>query len=102
MCGVGYPTSFFVQSERPGFLTTNAHFGWHYQQETLAEPQPCMIPIDKPRDGIRVFILGESAAMGTQLPEESLVNLPVCPGCRGGCRCFDGWHQPAGLPTAGI
>lgn len=68
LCGVGYPTSFFVQSERPGFLTTNAHFGWHYQQETLAEPQPCMIPIDKPRDGIRVFILGESAAMGTPDP----------------------------------
>jgi tetratricopeptide (TPR) repeat protein len=68
LCGVGYPTSFFVKSERPGFLTTNAHFGWHYQQETLAEPQPCMIPIDKPRDGIRVFILGESAAMGTPDP----------------------------------
>jgi len=65
---VGYPTSFFIRSERPGFLTTNTHFGWHYQQETLAEPQPCLIPIDKPRDGIRVFVLGESAAMGTPDP----------------------------------
>ncbi len=27
-----------------------------------------MIPIDKSRDGIRVFILGESAAMGTPDP----------------------------------
>lgn len=68
LCVVGYPTSFFVRSERPGFLTTNAHFGWHYQQETLSEPQPCMIPIDKPRDGIRVLVLGESAAMGTPDP----------------------------------
>ncbi|MEN6427210.1 MAG: tetratricopeptide repeat protein [Phycisphaerales bacterium] len=68
LCAVGYPTSFFVKSERRGFLTTNAHFGWHYQQETLAEPQPCLIPIEKPRDGIRVFVLGESAAMGTPDP----------------------------------
>ncbi len=66
--GVGYPTSFFVKSERRGFLTTNPHFGWHYQQETLVEPQPCLIPLDKPADGIRVFVLGESAAMGMPDP----------------------------------
>lgn len=68
LCAVGYPTSFFVRSERQGFLTTNVHFGWHYQQETLAEPQPCLIPIDKPSGGIRIFVLGESAAMGTPDP----------------------------------
>jgi tetratricopeptide (TPR) repeat protein len=68
LCDAGYPTSFFVRSERRGNLTTNNHFGWHYQQETLAEPQPCLIPIDKPKDAIRVFVLGESAAMGTPDP----------------------------------
>ena len=64
----GYPTSFFVKSEQRGHLTTNIHFGWHYQQETLAEPQPCLIPIDKPQNAIRIFVLGESAAMGTPDP----------------------------------
>ncbi len=66
--GVGYPTSFFVQSEQRGVLTTNVHFGWHYQQETLTEPEPCLVPVDKPKGTIRVFILGESAAMGTPDP----------------------------------
>lgn len=65
---VGYPTSFFIKSERPGFWTTNVHFGWHYQQEGVSEPQPCLIPVEKPGNGIRVFVLGESAAMGTPDP----------------------------------
>lgn len=65
---VGYPTSFFVRSERTGFQTTNSHFGWHYQQETVAEPQPCLIPVKKSENAIRVFVLGESAAMGTPDP----------------------------------
>lgn len=66
--GVGYPTSFFVQSEQRGTLTTNVHFGWHYQQETLAEPQACLIPARKPKDAFRIFVFGESAAMGTPDP----------------------------------
>jgi tetratricopeptide (TPR) repeat protein len=49
-------------------LTTNVHFGWHYQQETLTEPEPCLIPAEKPKGTTRVFILGESAAMGTPDP----------------------------------
>jgi len=65
---VGYPTSFFVRSERAGFQTTNAHFGWHYQQEAMSEPQPCLISVKKSENTIRVFVLGESAAMGTPDP----------------------------------
>ncbi len=68
ICGVGYPTSFVVKSEQRGVLTTNVHFGWHHQQETLTEPEPCLIPVDKPKGTIRIFILGESAAMGTPDP----------------------------------
>ncbi len=68
VCGVGYPTSFFVKSEQRGVLTPNVHFGWHYQQETLTEPEPCLISVDKPKGTIRIFILGESAAMGTPDP----------------------------------
>lgn len=68
VCGVGYSTSFFVKSEQRGVLTPNVHFGWHYQQETLTEPEPCLVPVDKPKGTIRIFILGESAAMGTPDP----------------------------------
>jgi tetratricopeptide (TPR) repeat protein len=68
VCGAGYPTSFFVKSEQRGVLTTNVHFGWHYQQETLTEPEPCLVAVDKPKGTIRIFVLGESAAMGTPDP----------------------------------
>jgi tetratricopeptide (TPR) repeat protein len=68
VCDVGYSTSFFVKSEQRGVLTTNVHFGWHYQQETLTEPEPCLVPVNKPKGTIRIFILGESAAMGTPDP----------------------------------
>jgi len=64
----GYPTSFFVRSERAGFQTTNSRFGWHYQQEAVAEPQPCLIPVKKSENAIRICVLGESAAMGTPDP----------------------------------
>jgi len=62
---VGYPTSFFIKSEQPGVLTTNFRFGWHYQQQGLTQPHPCLVPVDKPKDAIRIFILGGSAAQGT-------------------------------------
>lgn len=62
---VGYPTSFFIKSEQPGVLTTNIRFGWHYQQQGLTQPHPCLFPIEKPNDVIRIFVLGGSAAQGT-------------------------------------
>jgi tetratricopeptide (TPR) repeat protein len=65
---VGYPTTFFVPAEQQGVLTTNGHFGWHYQQQTFTEPQPCLLAVPKPKDTIRVFVLGESAAAGTPDP----------------------------------
>ena len=66
--GIGYPTAFFVESEQDGVLTTNAHFGWHYQQRALTQPQPTLVPVPKPKDTIRVVVLGGSAAMGTPDP----------------------------------
>lgn len=75
LLGAGYPASFFVRSELPGLRTTNVHFGWHYQQETVAEPQPCLMPVEKPKNAIRVFVLGESAAMGTPDPSFGFVRI---------------------------
>lgn len=68
ICHVGYPTSFFVQSEQKGVVTTNMRFGWHYQQQTLTEPHPRLVPVNKPSDTIHIFVLGESAAMGMPDP----------------------------------
>lgn len=73
--GTGYPTAFFIESEQEGVLTTNAHFGWHYQQRALTQPQPCLVPVPKPEDTIRVFVLGGSAAMGTPDPSFGLARV---------------------------
>ncbi len=73
--GIGYPTTFFVKSEREGALTTNLYFGWHYQQETLTMPQPCLLPVAKSPEAIRVFVLGESAAMGTPDPSFGFIRI---------------------------
>jgi tetratricopeptide (TPR) repeat protein len=66
--GFGYPTSFYIPSGQPGLVTTNARFGWHYQRETFTAPEPCLLAVDKPKDTIRIFVLGESAAQGTPDP----------------------------------
>jgi len=75
LLGIGYSTRFFVPSEQRGVLTTNLYFGWHYQQETLTTPQPCLLTATKPPDTIRVFVLGESAAMGTPDPSFGFVRI---------------------------
>lgn len=68
LANFGYPTTFFIESEQDGVLTTNARFGWHYQQQTVTTPHPCLFPADKPQDAVRIFVLGESAAVGTPDP----------------------------------
>lgn len=75
LLGSGYATTFFIPSEQDGVLTTNLYFGWHYQQETLTTPQPCLLPVVKPPDAVRVFVLGESAAMGTPDPSFGFVRI---------------------------
>jgi tetratricopeptide (TPR) repeat protein len=75
LLGVGYATTFFIPSEEKGVLTTNLYFGWHYQQETLTTPQPCLLPVAKQPGAIRVFVLGESAAMGTPDPSFGFVRI---------------------------
>lgn len=73
--GFGYDTRFFVPAEQEGLLTTNLHFGRHYQQEALTEPNPCLLPVEKRADAIRIFVLGESAAMGTPDPSFGFVRI---------------------------
>jgi tetratricopeptide (TPR) repeat protein len=69
--GFGYPTSFFLTVWRGGqkLLIENARFGWRFVSPTLARtPQPVTLPAVKPPGTCRIFVLGESAAMGDPEP----------------------------------
>jgi tetratricopeptide (TPR) repeat protein len=70
LSGFGYPTSFFLdgaRTERPEVWIDNANFGRWFFPHGL-EPFPCCIPFALPKAKAertcRVFIVGESAAMG--------------------------------------
>ena len=64
--GYGYPTDFFVKIKGRNAFTTNLRFGWQFFPPAIArEPAVCEFPAVKGEDTCRVFILGESAAMGT-------------------------------------
>jgi tetratricopeptide (TPR) repeat protein len=66
--GYGHPATLFVETERKEILTTNEWFVWFYHKRRSTRPHPCLVSAVKPEDTIRVFILGESAAMGTPDP----------------------------------
>ncbi|MBN1125744.1 MAG: tetratricopeptide repeat protein [Sedimentisphaerales bacterium] len=68
LCGVGRPAAFFIPSHTPGVLTTNEWYVWFYHHPPPGSPHPCLIRAEKPKDTIRIFVLGESAAMGTPDP----------------------------------
>ena len=71
VAGYGYPTSFFIsrKTERGTVLIENEKFGWRFFPRHLARrPLPLSLNSDKPSDTIRVFVLGESAAMGDPEP----------------------------------
>jgi len=63
----GYPASFFLGHEidgRPAYVE-NRYFGRHFFPKGLARtPEVCTFPAQKSPGTYRIFILGESAAMG--------------------------------------
>ena len=69
--GYGYPTSFFLKTtvnDQPRFIE-NQQFSRRYFPPGLERtPQPVMLPAVKPPNTIRIFVLGESAAMGDPEP----------------------------------
>ena len=71
LAGYGYPTAFFLPSsagERP-MLTDNSQFGWRFfPREVARAPRPQFFPAQKPPGTVRIFVLGESAAMGDPEP----------------------------------
>jgi tetratricopeptide (TPR) repeat protein len=72
LCGFGYPTSFFVpaQAGPPGTFAENPKFGWRFFPRRLARaPDPIRLSRSKPPGTCRIFVFGESAALGD--PEQA-------------------------------
>jgi tetratricopeptide (TPR) repeat protein len=71
LAGYGYATSFFLErrQEHRTMLVENPKFGWRFFPPAVARtPQPLSLAAAKPPDTIRVFVFGESAAMGDPEP----------------------------------
>ena len=67
--GYGHPTAFFVKTADGAGWVTNAHFGRQFFPAGLAgQPWPAVLAAHKPPGTVRIFVLGESAAMGTPDP----------------------------------
>jgi tetratricopeptide (TPR) repeat protein len=71
-CGFGYPTAFFLRREvggQPAWVN-NWQFGRRFfPSEGNRKSYPLVMPQRKPPGTIRVFVLGESAALGYPAPE---------------------------------
>lgn len=71
LAGYGWPTAFFLQETSPqgSVLVENPQFGWRFFPPAVARtPQPIRLAVAKPPNTIRIFVFGESAAMGDPEP----------------------------------
>ena len=78
IAGYGYQTSFFLKQRLNGreVLTDNWQFGWRFFPRNLARtPQPVVFDAHKAPGTIRIFVFGESAAMGDPEPSFGLPRM---------------------------
>ena len=71
LAGYGWPTSFFLERHQEGrtLLVENPKFGWRFFPPAIARtPQPLSLAAIKPAGTVRIFVFGESAAMGDPEP----------------------------------
>src|SRR6186713_843788 len=71
LVGFGNPTNFFIRSETgpPSLFTENPKFGWRFFPRGLARaPDPIRLSKTKPSETCRIFVFGESAALGDPEP----------------------------------
>lgn len=69
LLGWGYPTHFFLRSNSDQIYVENEKFGWRFFPRRLARsPDPIRLTKQKPPDTYRVFVFGESAALGDPEP----------------------------------
>lgn len=71
LTGCGYPPGFFLCTEHAGrkTLIENTRFAWRFMpQQTARAPLSFQFPAEKPHNHFRIFVFGESAAMGDPEP----------------------------------
>src|SRR5580704_11019229 len=91
LLGWGYSTHFFVPSETglPGLYAENQKFGWSFFPKRLARaPDPIRLSKIKPPGTYRIFVFGESAALGDPEPAYGFARIlrelleERCPGTK--------------------
>jgi tetratricopeptide (TPR) repeat protein len=78
LLGYGHPSGFFLNSkaEDRAVWIENYQFGWRFFPPRLARvPQPILIPAEKAPRTCRIFVFGESAAMGDPEPAFGLSRM---------------------------
>jgi len=71
LAGFGYPAQFFLPSRWAGreVFNENQRFTWRFFPPGLARyPEPLAVAATKPSNSCRIFVLGESAALGDPEP----------------------------------
>jgi tetratricopeptide (TPR) repeat protein len=71
LAGYGHPTAFFLNSRQgeSDMLTDNPKFGWRFFPPAVARAsRPLFLAARKPPGTVRIFVFGESAAMGDPEP----------------------------------
>jgi len=67
--GFGYSPHFFTPAEREQIFAENPKFGWRFFPRHLARaPDPIRLAKAKPEGTCRIFVFGESAALGDPEP----------------------------------
>lgn len=78
LAGVGYSTRFLLSDSHEGqaVFVQNNQFGWRFFGREMAR-WPCAfsIPRSKPKNTVRIFVLGESAARGEPQPDFGLARV---------------------------
>jgi tetratricopeptide (TPR) repeat protein len=71
LVGYGFPTAFFLTAHDKdrAMLVDNPKFGWRFFPPAVARsPRPLYLAARKPPGTVRIFVFGESAAMGDPEP----------------------------------
>lgn len=72
----GYPTTFFLEDPVSGTVMENERFVWQfYTTESSLKPHPFRFAAKKNSGTLRIFVLGESAALGTPEPAFSFSRI---------------------------
>ena len=63
--GFGFSPDLFIRDDRPGYYRTNPSFTDSFFPASFGQkPQNFRLPKEKPKDALRIFVVGESAALG--------------------------------------